>query len=326
MDYGTGMITARAGETGKVDTKTSRSIGPAAYTSWHPSGKAVAYSMNKVMQFFHTARREVRDVADRASDIALYLPDSGKVVSTAAVTDPEYLETYPAWSADGRFLYFSRGLMPWPEGRQIPPPGFEGLQYDLARIAYDIDTGEWGEVETLLSATDTGLSMTQPRPSPDGRYLLFCGTSYGCFPIYHEDADICLLDLETREWRRLAMNSDRQDTWRSWSSNGRWFVFSSKRGNGVVARPHIVHFDSEGRVSKPFVLPQSDPAAYEGYLQTYNVPELSPNPVPAGLGELLAAARGSAVTAAGAPATGASPGAEEDAGGRTGPWAPKLGR
>ena len=44
-----------------------------------------------------------------------------------------------------------------------------GVGYDLMRIAYDIDTGEWGEPETVLSAEKTGLSIVLPRPSPDGR-------------------------------------------------------------------------------------------------------------------------------------------------------------
>jgi Tol biopolymer transport system component len=273
------------------------------------------------MQFFHTARAEPRDVADFASDIALYLTDADKVVSTGAIADPDYLETYPAWSADGKYLYFSRARVLWSDDPAIPPAHYDELRYDIARIAYDIESGEWGEVETVLSAAETGLSMTQPRPSPEGRFLLFCGSEYGCFPIYDESADICLMDLGTGEWRRLALNSDRQDTWRSWSSNGRWFVFSSKRGNGVVARPYIAYFGPDGQVGRPFVLPQRDPAFYEGYLQTFNLPELSPYPIPATEGEMLRAARSPGVATAEGAVTSPTPRAGGGAGGDATPWA-----
>jgi hypothetical protein len=105
-------------------------------------------------------------------------------------------------------------------------------------------------------------------------------SDYGCFPVYQESADICLMDLETRAWHKLPINSERADTWHSWSSNGRWLVFSSKRGNGLLARPHFTHVDTDGTVSKPFVLPQRDPGFYDAFLRTYNVPELVVEPVP----------------------------------------------
>ncbi|MBO7524592.1 MAG: hypothetical protein J6T79_03705, partial [Verrucomicrobia bacterium] len=59
-----------------------------------------------------------------------------------------------------------------------------------------------------------------------------------------------------------------------WSSNGRWMVFSSKRIDGVLARPHFVYMDAGGHASKPFVLPQKDPHFYEYFIKTYNIPEL----------------------------------------------------
>jgi len=82
------------------------------------------------------------------------------------------------------------------------------------------------------------------------------------------------MDLETLDFRRLEVNSDRCDSWHSWSSNSRWFVFSSKRDDGLFTRLYISYLDEEGRAHKPFLLPQKDPAFYDGYLRVYNVPEL----------------------------------------------------
>jgi hypothetical protein len=51
-------------------------------------------------------------------------------------------------------------------------------------------------------------------------------------------------------------------------------VFSSKRDNGLLARPYFSYIDAEGHDHKPFVLPQKNPAFYLTWLKTYNVPEL----------------------------------------------------
>ena len=73
---------------------------------------------------------------------------------------------------------------------------------------------------------------------------------------------------------RLSCNSPETDSFHSWSGNSRWFVFSSKRRDGFTARPYFVHVDEQGKLSKPFVMPQKDPAFYDTFIKTYNVPEL----------------------------------------------------
>ncbi|HOI54885.1 MAG TPA: hypothetical protein PLP01_06520, partial [Phycisphaerae bacterium] len=70
------------------------------------------------------------------------------------------------------------------------------------------------------------------------------------------------------------------DSWHSWSSNGRWLVFASKRGNGLFGRLYICHVDLDGRFSKPLLVPQQDPRFYDSFAMTYNVPELASGPVP----------------------------------------------
>jgi hypothetical protein len=132
----------------------------------------------------------------------------------------------------------------------------------------------------LLAARDSGLSAAQPKVSPDGRFVLFCLSKYGNFPVYQPGSDLYVMDLATRAHRRLEINSDdRADSWHCWSSNSRWIVFSSKRLDGLFARPFFSYVDEQGRFYKPFLLPQADPAFYDTCLNTFNVPELVRGPV-----------------------------------------------
>ncbi|MHB8970937.1 MAG: TolB family protein [Pirellulaceae bacterium] len=151
------------------------------------------------------------------------------------------------------------------------------------RISYDFDTDVWGPLQPVLTAEQTGRSISELRVSPDGRFLLFCMADHGAFPVLQADCDLYLMDLTQGDrfpFRPLTLtNSPESDSWHSWSSNSRWIVFSSKRGNGLFARPHLCYIDQEGNEHKPFVLPQQDPLFYDSYLKTYSVPELLQGPV-----------------------------------------------
>ena len=67
--------------------------------------------------------------------------------------------------------------------------------------------------------------------------------------------------------------SSEADTYHSWSSNGRWIVFASRRKDGRVTRLYIAAF-SNGQFGRPFLLPQRYPAEDVLRRYSYNVPEL----------------------------------------------------
>ena len=270
--FGAAMILARDGRPVKIDTRTRLSRSPGAYSSWHPSGRLVAFSLNRLSQLFHTVG-ENREVFDAHSDLGVYRVEDATVTTTEAIAQPDRNETWPAWSADGRWLYFSAAP-------KLPQERFREVRYDLMRIGYDPRTGAWGRLETLLAAADADASLLEPRPSPDGRWLLYTACTYGNFPIYQPSADLHLMDLRDRTAHRLACNSPRCDSYHGWSTNGRWIVFSSKRRTGVFARPYFAYIDAAGRSRKPFLLPQRDPRFYDAYIQTYNAPEFATGPVP----------------------------------------------
>ena len=304
--YGSSALLAEDDAVKKIGTKFG-------YTSWHPSGRLAAYSINNIRLFFHSARSEVRGVVDLDSLLAYYLVESRTAKTAAKISDKNRLETYPAWSADGRWLYFCSAPIPWSDRHQVPPENYDQVKYDLVRVGYDLDSDSWGELETVLSAKQTDQSILLPRISPDGRWLLFCMCDYGSFPVYHRSSDLYMIDLESAEqtgryeYRKLEINSDESESWHSWSSNSRWIAFSSKRRSGVFTRIYLSYVDREGKVAKPLLLPQKDPTYYDSCLWTYSVPELVTEPVRVEGERLARVVRGSQEIRVDLPITMATP-------------------
>jgi hypothetical protein len=276
---GTSMLLVIDGKVRKIDTKTKFN-GPAAYPAWHPSGELIAFSVSNLILFFHQAG-ECRDVLDRYSDIVLYDIPTNTITTTPEISNPDRLEIWPAWSPDGKFLYFCSAPKIETFENLIKPGelAYDKIKYNLMRIAYDSVNRVWGKLETVLSSTELGLSITEPRVSPDGRFVLFTAAQYSQFPIYLPSADLYLLNLTNGRWKKLDINSDQADSFHSWSSNSRWIVFSSKRHDGLFTMPYFSHIDSLGNASKPFVLPQENPLFYETCLELYNVPEFTKEPI-----------------------------------------------
>ncbi len=287
------------------------------YTSWHPSGKLAVYSVNKVRQFFHFARNQVRDVVDLDSALLYYAVDSKSVKTSPKFSAKDRLETFPAWSPDGRYLYFCSAPMLWTDQNKLPPDRYRQVKYDLQRISYDLDRDQWGQLETLLSARDTGLSILQPKISPDGRWLIFCMCDYSCWASYRPGSDLYIMDLNAAlengryEYRRLDCNSDQSETWTSWASNSRWIAFSSKRENGLFTRTYLSYIDHDGKAHKPILLPQKDPEFFDSFTWTHGVPELVTEPVKVKGEKLARFVRSAPKIPVDLPITMATPGAKD---------------
>ena len=114
---------------------------------------------------------------------------------------------------------------------------------------------------------------------------MFTMAEWGNFHIWHHDADLWMIEVKNDEVKSdevrpvEEINSDDTESYHSWSSNGRWVVFSSRRTDGIFTRPFIAHIDAEGKASKPFELPQADPDRHRQLLKSYNVPEFMRGPV-----------------------------------------------
>jgi Tol biopolymer transport system component len=282
-----GTIDVRDGRAATLKTQSKAAPKRSSYLAWHPSGSVLAFSMSVTGQVFHGTGAEFRDAYDADSHLAVMNVRSGAVYTTPDIADPDKLENFPCWSADGKVLYYCRTKRLWPQKQSPTIEQIMKIKYDLMSIRYDVERGILSEPKTLLAAADTGLSICEPRTSPDGRYLLFCMLNYGAFPLFQSSGDLYLMELQSGKYRRLACNSQSSEAWHCWSSNSRWIVFSRRRDNPLMSRPYFSYLDAQGREHKPFLLPQKDPAFYDTFLKTYNVPELVSGPVTVTQEELL---------------------------------------
>lgn len=257
----------------KVDLKRDETLSAGVYPAWHPSGNYIAFSTNRIEQYFHARPEKSIEVLDRQSDLILYNTKNKQVTEIPGTEGDEYMETYPSWSPDGRFLYFSRT-------DADASTSFDSIRYDIYRIAFDPAKSIFGETEPVLLASAQGKSASFPRISPDGRYLLCTLHDYGTFPIWHKEADLCLVDLVNGKSEVPArVNSDDTDSYHTWTRSSRWIVFSSRRYDGRYTKLYISYLDSEGQFQKAFLLPQRDPGSNESFLYSYNRPELITGPV-----------------------------------------------
>lgn len=271
-DFGLPMMLVKDDEVTPIDTRTSGfSKSPAAFTSWHPSGKLMAFSVNRVSPFEHTVG-QTRGEWDNDSDLALYLVASNRVTSTSGISDPMRRETWPAWSADGKKLYFS-------SAPQLPFNEFRNVRYDLMQIPFDASTMEWGVPEVLVSSDKVKMSCVEPRVSPDDKWVVFCGCEYGNMACFLKSSDLHILNTQTGAHHKLDVNSELSESYPTWSRNGRWISFVSKRRDGLLSHIYFSHFDKSGKAHKPFILPQRDPRYYDSCARTYNRPELAVAPV-----------------------------------------------
>ena len=257
------------------------------YPYWHPSGRYIAFSTNETHQDFHFSDSNRIEVYDVSSDVVIYDVERKRVHTSPLLSSTRSFETFPAFTPDGQWLiYCSADSVPVPER-------YRDVKYSLLRVAFDPATGTLGErADTLYNARLEGRSARFPQVSPDGRWLLYTVSDYGNFSIWHRDAELYLMDLTTGAVDALpTVNSDDVESYHSWSSDGRWFVFASRRLDGQFTRPFIVHIDAEGRCGKPFLLPQESPDYYDDSLFSFNIPEFSRTPTVVSQGALLDAAR-----------------------------------
>jgi hypothetical protein len=268
-----GTMIKRGNQMEKVDLKRDETLSAGVYPAWHPTGAYIAFSTNRIEQYFHAVPEKSIEVLDRQSDLILYEIDTKKVLPVPGTRGDRYMETYPAWSPDGRFLYFSR------TAANADTP-YDSIRYDIYRMAFDPASKEFGEAEPVYLASGQDQSASFPRISPDGRYLLCTRHNYGTFPIWHKEADLCLMDLGSgREEPQALVNSEDTDSYHSWGSDSRWIVFSSRRQDGRYTKLYISYLNQESQFQKAFLIPQKDPGFYDSFFYSYNRPELIPNPV-----------------------------------------------
>ncbi len=254
-----GTVVVNEGEIEKLNTKTDSTISALVYPYWHPSGDLVAFSVNKTLQAFHNHDANRIEVYDEASDVVVYNVNTKEIAWSPLTKAENRFETFPTFSPDGKWLYFCSA-----EAVAPMPDKYREARYGLYRIAFNAEDMSFGDsLECVYDAPADSASVSFPRISPDGRFLCFTRHGYGNFSIWHKDADLWMVDLSDGSVKPMEnVNSDDVDSFHTWSSDGKWLVFSSRRDDGLYTKPYFTHIDANGNASKPFLLPQNNLPAF----------------------------------------------------------------
>ena len=274
-----GTMCVHNGQLKKIDLKTDSTISAGVYPAWHPTADLVAFSTNTTRQIFHIKDRDKIEVLDYESDLILYDVQKNEVSNISNAPDEH--ECFATWSPDGKTLYYTSAHIDpaiFNNGDNSFRHHYEQIKYNIYSRSFDLTTHKFGEPQLVFDAVQLGKSATLPRISPDGRYLTFALGKYGCFHVWHRDADICIVDLQQplpspSTLNTNPLNSSESESYPSFSSNGRWIMTASRRDDGSYTRPYISYFDAQGKCYKAFAVPQKDPERNRLLLRSYNRPE-----------------------------------------------------
>lgn len=290
----TGTFIVRGEQIRRVDLKSDRFPQGGVYPSWHPNKNLIAFGTSSAYPFVHSkdiVRRT--EVFDSLGDMIVYDIDRNTIFTDSRICSDSTEETFPYWSWDGKYLYLCQSPNPSRDSTEDDVDFSKKIKYNLVRIAFDEKTNTFGKIDTIVDFNITKGTASFPRLSPDGRFLVFCLSDHGTFPIRHPESDLYLVDLlgnlpDDTTWipaslhfrmkKMEHLNSPFTESFHDFSSNGKWLMFSSKREDNLYSRPYFTYVDSTGSSSKPFLLPQKDPAFYLTFLKSYNVPVLSKTP------------------------------------------------
>ena len=277
-----GTIIAYDGTIRKINMKNDSILSAGVYPAWHPDLPLIVYSTNMTRQNFHINHPNKIEVYDMESDLIAY--DVTKNEVTNIENDPNEFEVFPFWAPDGKTIYYCSAHFEYPDSidnKDIYLLSHSNkIKYNIYKKSFDPATMAFGPRELVFAADSLDKSATLPRISPDGHYLMFALAEYGVFHIWHHDADLWLMDLQTGEARPAEeINSPDTESYHAWSSNGKWVVFSSRRDDGNFTRPFFAHIDKDGKGTKPFELPCADPDYHRQFMKCYNIPEFMRGPV-----------------------------------------------
>lgn len=270
-----GTVVQKEGKQTWLNTKTDSTKANCGYSYWHPSGNYIASSINSIHQLFYVRHERRIEVFDTMSDVLVIDTRNNELILNPKLQQPDWLETYPVFSADGKTLYFCTA-----KAVELPAE-YDKIHYSLCKVSFNPETGRYGDrVDTLLNAAG-GASYTFPRPSFDGKWLMYNVSDFGNFPTNHKESDLWIMNIKTGETRPMTeVNSDDSESYHGWSSNSRWFVFSSRRGDGMYNKAYISSIDDKGRATKPFLLPQKNPKKfYAECFDSFNCPDFTKDKV-----------------------------------------------
>jgi tetratricopeptide (TPR) repeat protein len=213
--------------------------------------------------------------------LVVYDRQTGTYAPLPGADDPAYVQSNPTWSPDGKTIVFARA-----KAYQHPKvsnasaillsekdvPEFiedkKPFKFDLYRVPFN--EGRGGTAEPIAGASHDGKSNFFAKFSPDGKWIVFCKAEN--YMLLMPDSELYVVPAEGGVARRLRANTRRMNSWHSFSSNGRWLVFSSK-ANTPYTQLFLTHIDADGESTPPVVLER-----FTGNDRAANIPEFVPLP------------------------------------------------
>ncbi len=193
--------------------------------------------------------------------LVVYSREAKTFKALPGADDPAFVQSNPSWSPDQKYLVFARSTvhkLALKEEKRIKLTAdecreflVEGKKYrfDLYRIPFN--SGKGGRPEPLAGAANNGMSNFFARYSPDGRWIVFCRAA--SYMLLQPDSRLYIMPAQGGEPRLMRCNTDRMNSWHSWSSNSRWMIFSSKK-NSPYTQLFITHINERGEDTPPVLL------------------------------------------------------------------------
>ena len=117
-----------------LNTKAPETAGNATYGYWHPDGRYVAYSVNRIVQNFYLDKEHNIEPWDVFSDLIVLDTKTDRLITSPLVATPR-CETTPAFSPDGKKIYFCLA------DSVNMPGGYDRLKYSLCSSGFDAQNG-----------------------------------------------------------------------------------------------------------------------------------------------------------------------------------------
>src|SRR5262245_3205174 len=213
--------------------------------------------------------------------LVVYDRETKRYAPLPGADDPEYVQSNPTWSPDGKTVVFARAKA-YRKAKIANSPNIllsekevpefvedkQPFKFDLYRVPFN--AGRGGTPEPIAGASHDGKSNFFAKFSPDGKWIVFCKAEN--YMLLMPDSELYIVPAQGGKARRLRANTPRMNSWHSFSSNGRWLVFSSK-ANTPYTQLFLTHIDADGESTPPVVLER-----FTGSDRAANIPEFVPLP------------------------------------------------
>jgi len=212
--------------------------------------------------------------------IAVYDKNNRRFFELPGASDREYVQSNPNWSPDGREVLFARTekymtsrieksesvLLDQKDVKEFISKQKE-FKFSIYRVPFN--EGKGGLAVPVNGASGNNRSNFFARYSPDGKWIVFCQAEN--FMLLQPDSKLFIMPAGGGTPRLMKCNTEKMNSWHSWSPNSRWLVFSSKL-RGPYTQLYLTHIDENGNDSPPVFL---ENLAFE--TRAANIPEFFDN-------------------------------------------------